>query len=170
MTSKVVKSSTELTVALLIENMQEAKEISTILREFGVFAHFYQSLDEFWVAINTFTPDLSIIDVKCMSQGSVLLKDHPKVLNKTLSMTFYFTEKTKVLLSSTYSFLHEGYLKKELNLKGQLLSILQRRNEFVRLEQEVSTLENRVERLQKSQQRFLRMQKKHMNLKRIMKT
>ncbi len=149
MTTSKNESIKEFTVALLIENMEEAKSISSMLREFGVFAHFYQSLDEYWVAINTFTPDLSIIDVKCMSMGSSLLQDHPKVKNKKLSVCFYYNEKSKVLLGSTYHFLHEGYLKKELNLKGQLAAILQRRNQIVKLERETSVLTDRIERLQK---------------------
>ncbi len=57
-------SSKEFTVALLIEDIEEAKKLSDGLRDLGIFAHYYQDLDDMWVSINTHTPDLSIVDVK----------------------------------------------------------------------------------------------------------
>ncbi|MEX1099797.1 MAG: hypothetical protein WEB87_05190, partial [Bacteriovoracaceae bacterium] len=142
-------------VALLIEDMSQAKEISDSLREMGIYAHYYNDLDEFWVAANTETPDFAIIDVKKMSQGPLLLKNHPKVQNQTLRFSFYYTDATKVLVNSAFSFNHYGLIKKELNLLGQLRSVLRRRNEELHLIDENKKLQERVSRLQTRSNRIL---------------
>lgn len=139
----------EFSVALLMDDIHEAKNISEVLREVGIFAHFYQNLDEYWVAINTHTPDFSIIDVTKMSQGSLLFKNHPKVESGALSFCFYYKDDTRILLNSTYSLFHYGYMKKEINLKGQIQNILRRRNEELKVLNENELLNKRLERLQK---------------------
>ena len=70
-------------IALLMDDISEAKALSDELREIGLFAHFYQTLDELWVSLNTYTPDLCIVDVKKMSQGQLLFKQHKKVKNNS---------------------------------------------------------------------------------------
>ena len=140
-------SSKEFTVALLIEDIEEAKKLSDGLRDLGIFAHYYQDLDDMWVSINTHTPDLSIVDVKKMSQGTLLLKQHPKVQSEELKLAFYYSENTKVLLNSTYELDHYGHVRAELNLISQLKSILKRRNRELKLEHEVSNVTERLEKL-----------------------
>lgn len=141
-------------IAILIEDIVEAKAISDGLREIGIFAHYYQQLDDLWVSLNTYTPDLCIVDVKLMSQGTLLFKQHPKVKNNTLKYAFYYKDSTKVLLNSTHGLNHYGLLRAEVNIVDQLKSILRRRNEELRLTEQNETMEKRVERLKLRGQRL----------------
>ena len=97
-------------VALLIEDMEEAREMSDALREIGIYAHYYSDLDEFWVAANAETPDFLVMDVKKMSQGPTLFKNHPKVQNGSLAFAFYYSEDTKILVNSTFQYNHYGLI------------------------------------------------------------
>tara|TARA_B100001971_G_scaffold215182_1_gene259169 strand:- start:115043 stop:116488 length:1446 start_codon:yes stop_codon:yes gene_type:complete len=142
-------------VALLFDSLKEAKPVSDALRDIGVYAHLYTELDEFWVHINTQTPDLALVDVKKMSQGTLLLKNHPKAQSGDLSFAFYYSEETKFLTQSTFQFKHYGFIKKELELRGQVQSILKRFNEVLHAKDEVETLKERVQRLQLRSQRLV---------------
>ena len=101
MSSQKSDLASDFQIAILIEDIVEAKSISDGLREIGIFAHYYQHLDDLWVSLNTYTPDLCIVDVKMMSQGTLLFKQHPKVKNNSLKYAFYYKDSTKVLLIST---------------------------------------------------------------------
>lgn len=142
-------------VSLLIDDINEAKDLSDALREIGIYAHYYDDLDEFWVAANAQTPDFAVIDVKKMSQGSLLLKNHPKVQNSTLCFAFYYSEATKVLANPAFGFNHYGLIKKELSLLGQLRQALRRRNEELRLIEDNKKQRDRIERLQTRSNRIL---------------
>jgi hypothetical protein len=142
-------------VALLMDDISEAKAVSDALRDMGIYAHFYSELDEFWVDSNTQTPDLTIIDVKKMSSGTLLFKNHPKVASNSLCYSFFFKEETRPLLSSTYGMSHYGYVRKEINLVGQIQSILRRRNDELHLIEENIQLASRVDRLQKRSQKII---------------
>jgi len=133
----------ELSVSILMDDLVSAKEIASALRTQDVLAHHYQSLDEFWVATNIQIPDLVIIDVTKMSQGSVQFRNHPKVIDGTLCYSFFSKESTKILIQSTlglnpYSYLHLDRKKKEM-----------------KLEKELREMELRVQRLQSRSQRFI---------------
>ncbi len=134
-------------VALLMEDVAEAKKLSDGLREIGIFAHYYQDLDEFWVSLNSYTPDLCIVDVKRMSQGTLLFKQHQKVKNNSLKFAFFYKPSTQMLLRSTYGLNHYGLIRSDIDLIDQLKSVLMRRNEELRLVEQNSTLVSRIERL-----------------------
>lgn len=68
----------ELSVAILMDDLTAAKEVASALRQCDILAHHYHNLDEFWVASNIQTPDLVIVDVTKMSQGSVQFRMHLK--------------------------------------------------------------------------------------------
>jgi hypothetical protein len=142
-------------VALLMENISEAKIVSDGLRELGIFAHYYQDLDEMWVSLNTYTPELCLVDVKKMSQGKLSLRQHKKIKNKSLKLAFYYKESTQALLKSTYDLDHYGYIKAELNLVSQLRSVLYRRKEEIKLESYAQDLQERVKRLKARSKRQL---------------
>ncbi|MBL7665922.1 MAG: hypothetical protein JNM93_12375 [Bacteriovoracaceae bacterium] len=146
MTSNTKK---ELSVALLFSDIKKARDISEVLREFKIFAHFYQDLDTFWVDVKNEKPDLAIVDITNMSQDELLLKNHPFIVEKILPLAFYYSEETEALLSSTYNLLHYGYIKEELNLRGQILQILNRREEDIKNLDGRIYLEQRVSRLRK---------------------
>lgn len=152
-------------IAILIEDIVEAKSISDGLREIGIFAHYYQHLDDLWVSLNTYTPDLCIVDVKMMSQGTLLFKQHPKVKGNTLKYAFYYKESTKVLLNSTHGLNHYGLVRAEVNIVDQLKSILRRRNEELKLQEQTEFMEKRVERLKLRGQRLTEAQEKNHHLR-----
>ena len=143
-------------VALLIEDIHEAKEVSDALRELGIYAHYYSDLDEFWVAANAETPEFLIIDVKRMSQGSLLFKNHPKVKNNTLRFSFYYSKSSQILVNSTFGLSHYGLITSELDMVGQIRSVLTKRGQEIEALQEKQKLEQRIERLQNRSNRVLK--------------
>jgi hypothetical protein len=150
---KMVKE--DFSVALLMQDIVEAKELSDVLREMGIYAHLYQNLDEFWVAVNAYTPDFAIIDVTKMSQSNLTLRLHPKIEDGSLCFAFYYNEDTQLLLNSTHKLNHYGFVKKEVNLDGQLKAILRRRNLELHLIKENENLNERIDRLQKRSQKII---------------
>ena len=135
-------------VALLIEDIQEAKEVSDALRNMGIYAHYYNNLDEFWVAANAETPDFLLVDVKRMSQGNLLFKNHPKVKSGALKFGFFYTKSSKILVNSTFGMGHYGLVTSELDLTGQLNSVLEKIDREIKSDLEKKKLQERVQRLQ----------------------
>ncbi len=134
-------------IALLIDDISEAKQISDGLRELGIFAHYYQDLDDLWVSLNTYTPDLCIVDVKKMSQKNLLFKQHPKVKNSLLKYSFYYKKTTQMLLKSTHGLAHYGLIRGDLNINDQLKAIIKRREDEIELVEQNQNLMSRIERL-----------------------
>lgn len=145
----------ELSVAILMDDLASAKEIASALRQNNILAHHYQSLDEFWVASSIQTPDLVFIDVTKMSQGSVQFKQHPKVMDKSLCYVFYSKDSTKPLLQSTYGLKPFGYIHNDPSLNVQIMSLIERRVEMLKHQQEMKELELRIQRLQMRSQRLI---------------
>jgi hypothetical protein len=139
----------ELSVALLFSDASKAKEISKYLREYSIMAHFYSELDEFWVGIKGNTPDLAIVDIQMMSQGEIVLRNHPLIIDGKLNLAFFYNEGTSPLLNSTFQFKHYGFVKDGLNAKGQIKQILMRREQDVHNQEQVEILEERISRLRK---------------------
>ena len=146
--------SADMQVALLIENVKDAKILSDGFRELGIFAHYYQDLDELWVALNSYTPDFCVIDIKKMSQGELLFKHHPKVKSHELKFAFYYADDHSALLTSTYDLPHYGLVRAELNLLGQLTPILRRRQEELHLVDLNSQLVERIDRFKARTQKM----------------
>ena len=155
--------SAEFQVAILMSDIVEAKKVSDELREMGFFAHYYDVLDEFWLSLNADTPDLCIVDVTLMSQGTLLFKNHPKVKNSELQYCFYYKESTKPLLSSTFGLDHYGLIRSDINVSEQLRSVLQRRNNELRLKEESKALQVRLDRLKVRSKRITEVQTRDHN-------
>jgi DNA-binding NarL/FixJ family response regulator len=145
----------ELSVAILMDDLASAKDIATALRLQNILAHHYQSLDEFWVACTLQTPDLTIVDVTKMSQGSIQFRTHPKVQDKTLSYCFYSKDSTKILLQSTFGLNPIGYIHHDASLNAQVMSLVSRRVNEIKLERERTELLNRIQRIQTRSQRLI---------------
>jgi hypothetical protein len=145
----------DLSVAILMDDLVSAKEISSALRQNNILAQHFQSLDEFWVAANIQCPDLVIVDVTKMSQGSVQFRQHPKVIDQSLSYVFYSKDSTKVLLQSTLGLKAFGYIHHDPSLNVQISSLLQRRSEMIKNHKEMKDLELRIQRLQSRSQRLI---------------
>lgn len=146
---------TELTVAILMDDMACAKEIANALRHQNILAHLYQTLDEFWVASSLQTPDLTIIDVIKMSQGSVQFRSHPKVVDGSLSYAFFSKDSTKILLQSTFGLNPLGYIHLDASLNIQVGALVTRRINELNALRTKNELEARIQRLQVRSQRFI---------------
>jgi hypothetical protein len=144
-----------ISVALLMEDLAQAKAFSEVLREFGIFAHYHRDLDEFWVAANTQTPDLAIIDVKKMSQGTLLLKNHPKLIEAKLNLAFYFKAEDRYLANSTFQISNFGLIDSSMQLAGQVEAILHRLTKELDFKRRNMSLSERVQRLQTRSNRIL---------------
>lgn len=145
----------ELSVAILMDDLASAKEVAHGLREKNILAQHFQNLDEFWVASNIQRPDLVIVDVTKMSQGSVQFRQHPKVLDNSLCYVFYSKESTKILLQSTYGLKPFGYIHNDPSLKVQIMGLIERRVEMINQQNQVKELEFRIQRLQSRSQRLI---------------
>lgn len=145
----------ELSVAILMDDLVSAKEIAAALRLNHILAHHYESLDEFWVASSMQTPDLTIIDVTKMSQGSIQFRTHPKVVDKSLSYAFFSKDTTKILLQSTFGLNPIGYIHNDASLNAQIMSLVTRRMSEMKLQKEKAELESRIQRLQARSQRLI---------------
>lgn len=145
----------EISVAILMDDLASAKDIAGALRQSDILAHHYQTLEEFWVSMNLQTPDLVIIDVTKMSQGSVQFRNHPKVLDNSLNYAFFSKESTKILLQSTIGLNPVGYLHADSSIASQVISLMNQRIQEVKRQGEIKELEIRVQRLQARSQRLI---------------
>lgn len=145
----------ELSVAILMDDLASAKDIASALRQHNILAHHYQSLDEFWVACSLQAPDLTIVDVTKMSQGTIQFRTHPRVVDGTLCYAFYSKESTKILLQSTFGLNPIGYLHSDSSLNFQVMTLIQRRTTEINLRQEKAELEARIQRVQSRSQRLI---------------
>ena len=145
----------ELSVAILMDDLGHAKEIATALRQQNILAHHYQSLDEYWVASSIQLPDLTIIDVTKMSQGSVQFRSHPRVLDKTLNYAFFSKDTTKILLQSTFGLNPIGYIHNDASLNAQVSGLIERTRADILNAKIKADLETRIQRLQSRSQRLI---------------
>ena len=145
----------ELSVAILMDDLASAKEISSCLRQNNILAYHYQNLDEFWVASKIQLPDLVIVDVTKMSQGTIQFKAHPNVQDGTLAYAFYSKDTTKILLQSTLNLQPMAYLHNDSSLSAQVMTVVRRRQTEVRLKEQMRDMEQRMTRLQSRSQRLI---------------
>lgn len=125
-----------LSVALLFSDINEVKEISAVFRKLGIIPHFYEDLKTFWQGTIDRIPSLCIVDVKKMSEGDLVLRNHPHIDTEKLPLIFFYTKNTEPLLISTNDFFHLGLLKKTENYEAPLKAILKRLNHFMAVEKE----------------------------------
>ncbi len=145
----------DLTVAILMDDLIAAKELTSALRSQGIFAHLYQTLDEYWVAANIETPDISIIDVTRMSSGPIQFKNHPKVISKNLNYAFYSKDSTKILLQSTLGLTPMAYLHQDMTIGIQMNQLIESARREKAHKNEMNELKERVIRLQARSGRLL---------------
>lgn len=146
---------TELVVAILMDDLTGAKEVSAALRTQDIFAHHYQTLEEFWGASHLGLPDLLIVDVTRMSQGSVQFRNHPKVKDGTLRYAFYSKDSTKILLQSTLGLTPVGYLHQDIALNAQMRALIAPLREEKARTAELTEMKQRLERIQSRSQRLI---------------
>ncbi|MFZ4712441.1 MAG: hypothetical protein ACOYL6_01900 [Bacteriovoracaceae bacterium] len=142
-------------VAVIIEDQKIANEIATILKKnHSIEATLYDSLSVFWRDSFKTLPHLAIVDVKRMSDGDLLLKNHQKVKDGELKLAFFHTETTKILLSSTYGLANYGVVREGLDMQGQIKILMGRveaetelKDQNIENEEAINRLKNRTARL-----------------------
>ena len=145
----------DLSVALVADDMVSAKEISLALRKLNIFAYHYQNLEEFWASTHLATPDLVILDVTKMSQGPLQFSAHPKVVAGKLRYAFFAKESTKILLKSTLALQPMGYLHIDVTLENSLKGLLSRIEEEKKNQSTINELSDRIARLQTKNKRMI---------------
>lgn len=146
---------TELVVAILMDDLSSAKDVSAALRTQDIFAHHYQTLEEFWGASQLGLPDLLIVDVTKMSQGSVQFRNHPKVKDGSLRYSFFSKDTTKILLQSTLGLEPVGYLHHDISLNSQVRALVTSLVTMKEKSLEMKELKSKVERIQSRSQRLI---------------
>lgn len=144
----------KMSVALLIEDIREAKELSLVFRQAGIIPHIYEDLKSFWFGSLKETPTLSIVDVKLSTQDELVLKNHPKILDGSLTLSFFYTAQSEALLFSTFEINHVGLLRQGISYDGQVKAMLRRLNELNLLKEKAQNwevqsaqLDGKIERL-----------------------
>ncbi len=141
-----MNNTNELSVALLMDDLEAAREVSQVFRLVGVIPHLFQSLEEFWKGVMDGTSSLAVVDVKAMNQGNLLFKDHPMVRSGKISAAFWYTESTQALTYSTFDIPNLGLIRKGVSLKGQIKTVLRIFNEQNKLRTENKNLKIESER------------------------
>ena len=113
-------------VALLIDDPVETKNLSSLFKRMGFTPVCFEDLEVFWNKVEEQRPVLSIVDVKLMSKGDLILKDHPLIQNDDLPIAFYYTDETAPLTVSTYEIFHMGLVKRSQNYAPSLKCALKR--------------------------------------------
>ncbi len=135
---KIAFRGKELSVGLLLSDLLVAKQFSRIFRKVGVVPYIYENLQE--VMHERAYPSLLIADVTLMSDGESVLADLPVIKQERLPLAFYYTEKSKPLLVSTYNLFHLGLISGDGALEGQVKGVLKRLNHLFRLEEDSARL------------------------------
>lgn len=115
-------------VAILVEDLSVAQAISTTIRAAGVIPHFYEDLKSFWYGTIENPPSILFVDVMLMSLGELSLCDHPLVRDRSMELVFYYNSQSAPLLNSTFELSCLGLLSGDLNLQGQIKTVLDRFN------------------------------------------
>jgi hypothetical protein len=139
-------NSGSLSVALLVADIIDAKKIGHTFRSLGVIPHVYDDLGEFWSGVLEQMPTVAMIDVRMMSEGDLLLKNHPHIKSGELPITFLYSERTKPLLNSAHSIFNLGLINCDQALSGQIKNILRRVNRINHLENLLSEKRSKLER------------------------
>lgn len=123
-----------LSVALLVYDLKDAKELGDVFRKMGIVPHFYEDLRSFWYGTLESLPSLCIVDVRKMTEGELLLKNHPFVKAESMPLAFFYGEENKPLLYSTYDLYHVGVIERQTSYAGPLKALLKRLNRQMELE------------------------------------
>ena len=119
---------TEGEVALLMEDLQKAQQLTRIFRKIGIIPCIYQELQHFWDAMTESNLNLSVVDIRLAVQGNLAIHQHFVVKSKSLPLVFYYNEEHAPLLHSSYQLFHLGTICASLDLEGQVKAILERLN------------------------------------------
>jgi hypothetical protein len=161
----VTTRTEELSVALVMSNIKEAHTISQVFKKVGVVPHYYETLEEFWFSLFESVPTLALVDVTKMSEGDLLLKNHPMIKAESVPLAFYLPKNSDVLLTSTFDLFHLGLIEQrgdEGSYQGQIKSLLKRLNKFHKIETERNLFKETGE---KSERKIVKVIESHEKIK-----
>ncbi len=138
-----------LSVALLLSDIEDGQNVSEVFREMGIIPHYYETLQSFWKGILNKMPSLAIIDVKLMSEGERLLRNHPFVKTQQLPISFFYSDLNAPLVYSTFEILNYGLIRKETNLRGQLKGMLRRFNHSLEVDIKEKSFEIQMQKMER---------------------
>lgn len=157
--------NTQLSVALLFQNIEDVKFFSSLMREMNIIPFFYEDLKSFWKGIEDSTPDLSFVDIRMMSEGELTLKDHPVVQRGGMNLIFYANEKTSPLLISAFNLPHVGIVHSGMFVAEQFKTVMKRFFEMRSLKEKLTSVESEAR--QKEQELEMVTKVREMNDQRI---
>lgn len=136
----------EFVIAIHLKEAKVAHDLTMALRDFGVMAHFYPSLDELWIATDRERHDLVIVDPLVFNHH-IAFEKHPKIVSGQLPLVFYISSTQNLnplekFLRKSYAlgFIREG-MPYSLQLQPFMSHIQRNRLEYSRK----STLEAKLE-------------------------
>jgi len=133
------KEQVNLSVALLMDDFEKARELSKLFKRMDVHPYVYQDLREFWRGTLEKLPSLCIVDVKLTSSGDLFLKNHPYIKSEQMPIVFSTAQATRPLLDSVMNVFHVGVLQEEMPLAPQIKANLKRLNKIMSLEQDTKS-------------------------------
>lgn len=138
-----------LSIALLLSDIEDCKDISEVFREMGIVPHFYETLKDFWQGILNKMPSLAIVDVQLMSEGERLLRHHPYVKNNQLPLCFFYSDENSPLVYSTFEIFNYGLIRRETNLRGQIKGALRRFNQMSEVKAKESNYDIQLQKVER---------------------
>ena len=70
----------EKVIAVCSNDKEVLREFSLIFKKIGIAPCIFESLEDFWhESLKSGAPTLTIFDIRLMTQGNLILKDHPLV-------------------------------------------------------------------------------------------
>ena len=103
----------QLNIAIVSSNKNTVGDLTKLLKTGGLYPHFFDGLQDFWVYLTAQTPDLVFYDYGCFSDGQTDLSYHPKIQAKELEGLVFFYEDLDPDLSPCGEVDHWGVIKKD---------------------------------------------------------
>lgn len=143
-----------ISVYLLVEDSAVARDISAVFRKIGILPQYFSNLKSFWKAALDEEPTLAIIDVKKMSDGPWILKEHPKIKAESFPLAFFYNEATLPLLRSTADIFNVGLMEQNKSYEHSLKIILNRVNKLCLLQEKKTVLQEQITQLDHENKRL----------------
>ena len=96
-------------VALLCEDMEKAKLLSSFLRKWSIIPYVFTDLKNYKQSTIKEVPHLSLVEVTMMSDGVETLADHPKYQEGVLNCAVFCSNETIPLMAGSYEYNSIGF-------------------------------------------------------------
>lgn len=140
----------KLNIAILTKDMRLSKDISLSLRKFNIYASVFVNLDEFLMSYNSRQFDLSFVDITCVKQGTLELKDFNKFKIEKMSVSLFYNSSSTSLvpsLSQDYVLKSKGFFNLDLDFENQFLNLRSIILSEMKLATTLSTVKSKVRHL-----------------------